>query len=107
MLMLLLGTVDPRDLLRMHHRFPTAVKRGLHGPHSPSQQPCTPRCHLLSSQTKQLRMRRASSSKSPLTAQTKSQSYSGDISAKTSLGPGKGTNGESPITHGSPLKLPV
>src|SRR3954469_184661 len=77
------------------------------GHYSPSQQPSTPRCHLLSSQTKQSRVHEASSSKYPLVARTKSQSCSDDISAKTSLDPGKWTSKESPITHGSPLKLPA
>src|SRR5438270_3782296 len=104
---LLPGAVGHRDLPSRLCRFPAAAKQGLGGHYSPSQQPSTPRCHLLSSQTKQSRVHGASSSKSPLAARTKSQSYSDDISAKTSLDPGKWTSKESPITRGSPLKSPA
>src|SRR5436190_13657688 len=103
--MLLTGAIERRDLLARLCRFPAAAKQGLWGHYSPSQQSSTPRCHLLSSQTKQSRVHGASSSKSPLAARTKSQFYSGDISAKNSLAAGKWTSRESPITHGSPLKL--
>src|SRR3954467_2680636 len=105
--MLLPGAIERRDLLARLCRFLAAAKQGLWGHYSPSRQPFTLRYHLLSSRTKQSRAHGASSSKSLLAARTKSQFYSGDISAKTSPAPGKWTSRESPITRGSPLKSPA
>src|SRR3954469_9079019 len=105
--MLLPGAIERHDLLARLYHFPAAAKQGLWGHYSPGQQPFALRRHLLSSRTKQSRARGASLSKSLPAARTKNQSYSGDISAKTSPTPGKWTSRESPITHGSPLKSPA
>src|SRR4051812_4158020 len=105
--MLLPGAIERRDLLERLCHFPAAAKQGLWGHYSPGRQPFTLRCHLLSSRTKQSKARGTSSSRSLPAARTKSQSYSGDISAKTSPTPGKWTSRESPITHVSPLKSPA